>query len=375
MPKNIKEIFGKFSLLASSILLTLILGELLMRMIGIVNNIDFTLYMKELKNSDRLPKELFVSKNDLYGLTPNIQVLATASDFSVIYKINSQGLRDKEYDFKKPKNKTRILAFGDSFTFGEGIEYGERFTDIIEKSFQNLEVINFGVPGYGLDRILIKFATEGLKYFPDYVIIFINDVIIDRFSTDIIKNNYVDLENIIPKSPVNNASTAYINRNDAFFNKRRDFLKLDRSFLFGFLNYKFCLFTLKNKLKKDDKKVWGAINARHQKQAHVTQSKTLDINIDPIAARTILLIKKFNDICKEYGTKLIFININDKYINRNFLRGIDNNIVYYDLTNDLINESKKYRLRFVYDEHYNKKAHNFIGQKTIKILEDILHFL
>lgn len=339
-----------------------------MRLIGMVNNIDLTLYMKELKNSDRLPRELFVNNNGLYGLRPNIQVLATTSDFSIIYKINSQGLRDKEYDFTKPKGKIRILAFGDSFTFGEGVEYGNRFTDIIEKSFPNLEVINFGVPGYGLDRILIKFAAEGLKYPTDYIIIFINKVIIDRFSTDIMKNNYVDLENIIPKSPVNNASTAYINRNDAFFNKRRDFLALDRSFLFSFLNYKLCLFTLKNKLKEDDKKVWNAIYAKHQKQVHVTQNKALDRKIDPIAARTTLLIKKFNDICKEYGIKLIIMNIDDYFTNMDFLRGIDNNINYYDLTNDLRNESKKYYLHFIYDVHYNKKAHSFIGQKTTEIL-------
>ncbi len=301
-----KRIFVNFSLLASSILLTLILAEVLVRMIGMVNNIDFTLYMKELKNSDRLPKELFISYSDLYGFRPSIQVLATTSDFSIIYKINSQGLRDKEYGFTKPKNKIRILSFGDSFTFGEGIEYGQRFTDIIEKSFPNLEVINFGVPGYGLDQCLIRFAAQGLKYSPDYVIIFINKVIIDRFSPDIIKNNNIDIDDFLPKSPVNNASTVYINRNDAFFNKRRVFLALDRSFLFSFLNYKFCLFTLKNKLKKDDEKVW---NTKNQKQVYVKQNKALDINIDPVSARSLLLIKKFNAICKKYGIKLILINL------------------------------------------------------------------
>ncbi len=374
MTKDIKSILGKFALLTSSILLILILGEILMRMIGMVNNIDFTLYMKGLKNSDRLPKGLFVPNYDLFGLRPNIQVLATTSDFSIIYKINSQGLRDKEYDLTKPKDKTRILVFGDSFTYGEGVEYGERFSDIIEKSFPNLEVINFGVPGYGLDQILVKFAAEGLKYSPDYTIIFINRLIIERFSTGIIKNNYVDLENIISKSPVNNSSTAYINRNDAFFNKKRDLLMLDRSFLFSFLNYKFCLFTLKNKLKNDDKKVWDVLYARHRKQTYVTQNKTLDINIDPISARSILLIKRFNDICKEYGIKLILININSRFSNMDFLKGIDNNIVYYDLTNDLTNESKRYRLHFVYDRHYNKKAHSFIGKKTTEILKGIIHF-
>ncbi len=374
MPNNLKRILANSSLFVSLILLTLILGELLMRVFGVVNNIDFTLYMKELKNSNRLPaEELFVDNNGLYGLRPQVQVLATTSDFSVIYKINSQGLRDKEYAFIKSKDKTRILVFGDSITFGEGIEYGERFSDIIEKSFPNLEVINFGVPGYGLDRILIKFTAEGLKFSPDYVIIFINEAIIKRFSTNIIKNNYVDLKNIIAKIPTSNTSTAYINKNDVFFNKRKNLLALDKSFLFSYLQYKLCLFRLTNKLREDDRKSWEAIYAENQKQVRPAQDRRSGINMDPVAARTVLLIEKFNDICKNHGIKLILININNRFNDMGFLRDIDNSIAYYDLTNDLINESKKYYPYFIYDGHYNKKVNSFIGKKTTEILGGIIH--
>jgi len=371
MSKNIKDIVAKFSLLVSSALLALLLCELLMRFIGMAYNIDFTLYMKELKNSDRLPQGLFVKYNNFWGLKPNVQVLATTSDFSIIYKINSHGLRDKEYDFKKPKNKIRILAVGDSLTFGEGVEYGDRFTEIIEKSFSNVEVINCGVPGYGLDQILIQFAADGIKYSPDFVIIFIDKSIIKRFSTDIIKDNHVNLENIIPKRPLNNVSTGYINRNDPFFNKRKDFLGSDRSFLFSFLKYKFSLFTLKNKLRKEDKENWSVFYSSSQKKVNITKDKTSDINIEPIAARTTLLIQKFNDISKKYNIKLIVINIDDYSDNLGFLRNIKN-ICYYDLSNELINESKRCKLRFVYDRHYNKNAHRFIGQKTTKFLEGIM---
>ncbi len=372
MPKNNKKILVASSLLASSVLFALILCELFLRLIGALNNIDFTLYMKELKNSDRLPAELYMHHGNLHKLRPGVQVLAITSDFSVIYKVNSQGLRDKEYDFAKPKNKTRILAFGDSYTFGEGVAYGERFTDIIENSFANLEVINFGVPGYGLDQMLIQFMAEGLKYSLDYVIIFINKPIIDRYPADIMKNNYVDPAIIIAKSPVNNPSTAYINRNDTFFNKRKHFLALYRSFLFSFLNYRLRLFTLKNKLRKDDKRTWDAITAECKKEINITKGSTSDTNIDPIATRTIPLINKFNDICKQYGVKLILININDYFSNMDFLKNLDNNIAYYDLTGALINESKKYNLCFVYDRHYNKKTHSFIGRKTVEILRAVM---
>src|SRR4030042_4345946 len=178
------------------IFLNLIICELSMRVIGKKKNIDFRLYTKELKNSDRLPSDLFVN-DDILGrrLKPNVQVLATTSDFSVIYSINSKGLRDKEYDFDNPQGKIRILAFGDSCTFGEGVSYSRRFTDIAEDYFHNVEIINFGVPGYGLDQILLYFAADGLRYKPDYVMVFINRAIERRYSTDIIKDNSIVLDN------------------------------------------------------------------------------------------------------------------------------------------------------------------------------------
>ena len=138
-----------------AIIVGFFLSEISMRITGKIMHIDFTLYMKELKNSNRLPEEMYLHDDLGHRLRPNTQVLATTSDFSVIYKINSQGVRDKEYNFTKPKSTTRILAFGDSFTFGEGIPYGERFTDIAGKHFPNLEIINFGVPGYGFDNMLL----------------------------------------------------------------------------------------------------------------------------------------------------------------------------------------------------------------------------
>jgi len=181
-----------------------------------IKGVDFRLYMKELKNSDKLPAALAMSTNGLFGLRPNTQVLATTSDFSVIYKTNSQGLRDKEYDFVKPKNKIRILAFGDSFTFGEGVAYPDRFTDIPEERTPNLEIINFGVFGCGLDQILLKFVVEGLQYSPDYAIIFINKVEVERSSTDIIQNNSVVLQNFSSGYPTGGMATAYISKNDIF---------------------------------------------------------------------------------------------------------------------------------------------------------------
>lgn len=177
-------------------------------------------------------------------LDPNTSVLATTSDFSVIYKTNSKGLRDKEYSYIKPKGKIRILAFGDSYTFGEGIEYGKRFTDIPENYYPNLEIINFGVPGWGIDQELLRFAAEGLKYSPDYVIIFINLLDVNRYSTNILRNDAIVLEDVVSQKPVNDSSTLFLRKDDALFHRDSNPI-LKKSQFLNYLNYQITLIKLK----------------------------------------------------------------------------------------------------------------------------------
>ena len=377
---NKKTFLTSFSLAFISILICLCICELTMRMIGKIEKIDFRLYMKEIKNSDRLPKGLYIS-DDILQWRPahNFQALATTSDFSVIYKINSKGLRDKEYDYIKSANKVRMLAFGDSFTFGEGVAYGDRFTDIPEKYFPNLEIINFGVPGYGLDQMLLYFATEGIKYSPDYLIIFMHNYFIERYSTDIIKKDSVVLENISYNTPSGGKKTAYLKQNDNLFIPEKNII-LRNSYFLSFLKYRITLFMLKNKLKQDDKNLWaGIINKADQKRKEDnnkninTPPKSIqDLSgADPVKYRTVLLVKKFNEICKGHSIKFIIINISAG-ANMDYLKNIDNGISYYDISNDIMQESKKYNLFFTYDGHYNKKTHAFIAKKITELIKQII---
>jgi lysophospholipase L1-like esterase len=99
--------------------------------------------------------------------------------------INSKGLRDREHSYEKPPGTFRILVTGDSFVFGSGgVEPSSRFTDILERTLKNVEIINTGVPAYGTDQEYLYLKTEGLKYHPDLVIlcIFSNDFV-ESFST------------------------------------------------------------------------------------------------------------------------------------------------------------------------------------------------
>ena len=48
-------------------------------------------------------------------------------------RTNSMGVRDREYDKKKPENTYRIIGLGDSVTFGANIDENETFLNILEE--------------------------------------------------------------------------------------------------------------------------------------------------------------------------------------------------------------------------------------------------
>jgi len=108
-----------------------------------------------------------------WKLLPDGSVNCVTSEYNVNYKTNSKGLRDKEYDYDKPRGKFRIVCLGDSVTFGWGISAGDRFTEILESKFRNVEVINIGVPAYGLDQMLLFLKREGVRYNPDLVVVYL----------------------------------------------------------------------------------------------------------------------------------------------------------------------------------------------------------
>jgi hypothetical protein len=70
--------------------------------------------------------------------------------------INSHGLRDEEFSLAKPADRFRILALGDSFTYGHGVRSEETYVKQLEAMLNHklgnrgirYEVLNAGVPGY-----------------------------------------------------------------------------------------------------------------------------------------------------------------------------------------------------------------------------------
>ena len=89
---------------------------------------------------------------------------------------NSLGYRDREPPPKDP-NRYRIAVIGDSFTWGQGIDAPERFSNLIEASLgPRYEVLNFGIPGHDMPQHL-EVLDQVLPLAPDFVLLqlYIND--------------------------------------------------------------------------------------------------------------------------------------------------------------------------------------------------------
>ena len=104
-------------------------------------------------------------------------------------QVNSEGLRDREHTKAKPPNTLRVAVLGDSFTEAIHVPVEQTFWSKLERKLGNcaavkgrkkVEVINFGVQGYGTAQELIMLRKKVWDYSPDIVILafFIgNDVI------------------------------------------------------------------------------------------------------------------------------------------------------------------------------------------------------
>lgn len=116
----------------------------------------------------------YYRKDDELGWVPNKNVRGThdkPGSFSTTFRTNSNGFRDKEYDLHKPEGVTRIVAVGDSHTWGFGVDDHEVYSEVLESLLPNTEVINLGVTGYSLNQEIKYFAREGTKYKPDILLL------------------------------------------------------------------------------------------------------------------------------------------------------------------------------------------------------------
>ena len=164
----------RFKLIASvlSLVVFILVSE------GMLRLLDIDLYSKSKTfplNRDIDFPEIYQKDADLFWrFRPDFDT--KSEQFSYLsYHINSTGMRGE--DVADKGDAYRILALGNSCTFGWGIEYGSTYCCQLQKILsakypsKKIEVINAGVPGYSSHQGKIYFANELLALKPDMVLI------------------------------------------------------------------------------------------------------------------------------------------------------------------------------------------------------------
>jgi hypothetical protein len=116
------------------------------------------------------------STNDIlqYELRPN----TADTVFRAPFQVNRWGMRDRDYERKKPSATFRIAMLGASYVVGAGVEQHETFEALIEErlnrdltggQLDRIEVLNFAVGGYDPFRTLIDYERRIRAFQPDLV--------------------------------------------------------------------------------------------------------------------------------------------------------------------------------------------------------------
>jgi len=157
-PRNLKK---KLLLVLFGLLFGCLLTEIFLRVIGYSYPIFYT--------------------TDYYrgfALRPGVEGHYQREGESYV-RINSDGLRDREHSKTKPAGTVRIAVLGDSFAEAMHLPMEQTFWSLLERKLEecnafpgkHVEVINFGVSGYGTAQELMTLRQKVWDYSPDMVIL------------------------------------------------------------------------------------------------------------------------------------------------------------------------------------------------------------
>lgn len=117
-----------------------------------------------------------------WKLRPNLNMkmdMPKGGSFQV--ETNKEGIRNAEIPFQKPKNGYRVECYGDSITYGHGVDGNYTYESQLQKLLRDkygaskeVDVMNFGCPGYTAHQGWYLFKRLGSKYDPDLCILAFN---------------------------------------------------------------------------------------------------------------------------------------------------------------------------------------------------------
>lgn len=113
-----------------------------------------------------------------YALRPGMEGWYR-KESEVYIRLNSDGLRDREHAKAKPPDTIRIAVIGDSYPEALQVEMEDAFWSVMQRRLQQcrafggrkIEVLNFGVSGYGTAQELLTLREKAWNYSPDIVLL------------------------------------------------------------------------------------------------------------------------------------------------------------------------------------------------------------
>jgi hypothetical protein len=90
-----------------------------------------------------------------------------------LYWSSSEGIRAPHdgVAFANQQGRTRIALVGDSFTFGQEVPYEDTWGNLLEQALgSEFQVLNFGVPGYGVDQAYLRYEKDVRRWNPKIII-------------------------------------------------------------------------------------------------------------------------------------------------------------------------------------------------------------
>lgn len=102
-----------------------------------------------------------------YRFVPGLHAQVPHEGGGYLVRANAVGHRCRhEPTPRKPPGVYRVLVFGGGFTAGNGVDDAVRFTELLERQLggpghDQVQVLNFGLPGSGTDQQLLAFRQWG----------------------------------------------------------------------------------------------------------------------------------------------------------------------------------------------------------------------
>ena len=273
-------------------------------------------------------------------------------------RINSQGLRDREFSYEKPEGVKRVLGIGDSFTFGYGVHVDDCYLKQLERDLNRngneWEVINAGVTGYSMWQYLAYFEHYGYRYEPDLVTI---GVYLDDFYGD-------------PSAEEN-----------AYSGPRHHSLKSIRLVNFS----RNCLELLQFRYRYLLGSRWlRSIEDRREYILNNEYHRLLSGKADhEVYKKFESRLQEFNSIAKQHGARVLLIFIPDVVqINHPELQGVNDllkeiclrsYVSYLDMTHhfERFEDIKKLYL-LPYDAHTSPAGHQIIATEMGKKIKELM---